>query len=178
MKTGYSLRQYGYDLTEMARQVSLEPAAEKGCEVDQVVEILARRRKSPLLVGAPSVDKLYVVQALAHRIVSGNIPSFLLGSRIVALDSGRLLAGTKFRGDLEERILAVLDDIKESEQATIPYFDDIQLGATEGGFCIGSMLKLALTAGELKCIASTGPEYLDYFLKGGLLSRLFCVVCT
>lgn len=171
-----ALDQYGYDLTAMARQGKLEPVTGRDYETNQVIEVLARRQKSPLLVGDFNVDKLSIVQALVHRIVGGDVPGFLQASKIVALDCGKLLAGAKFRGEFEERVAAVVADVRKSEGEIIPYFDELWVGAAEGGLCIGSMLKLTLAVGELKCIASTVPEYLDSFRDGGLLSREFRII--
>lgn len=172
-----ALYKYGYDLTDMALQGKLEPVTGRDWEVNQLIEVLARRRKnSPLLVGDFSVDRSSIVQELARRIASGNVPRFLQGKKIVALDLGKLVAGAKFRGEFEERVEAVLAAVRRSEGRIIPYFDELWVGFAEGGLDIGSMLKFPLAVGEFKCIAASVPKYLDYFKEGGLLARQFKVI--
>jgi ATP-dependent Clp protease ATP-binding subunit ClpC len=167
---------YGYDLTQMTIQGKLTPVTGKDHEINQLIEALAKKTKSPLLVADVSIDKFSIVQGLAQRIASGDVPPFLHGKKIVALDLGKLVAGAKFRGEFEERVGAVLDAVRKSEGMIIPYFDELWVGAAEGGLDIGSLLKLPLAVGEFQCIAATVPQYLDYFRARGLLAREFEVI--
>jgi len=167
------LDKYGYDLTDTTIQGKLTPVAGRDREINQLIEVLAKKTKSPLLVGDLEVDKFSVVQGLAQGIASGDVPTFLHGKKIVALDLGKLVAGAKYRGEFEERVEAVLDAVRKSEGRIIPYFDELWVGVSEGGLDIGSMLKLPLAVGEFQCIAATVPQHLDHFRERGLLAREF-----
>lgn len=171
------LEKYGYDLTDIALQGKLEAVTGRDSEVNQLIEVLGRKaRNSPVLVGDFSVDKFSVVEELARRIAIDNVPSFLQGKKIIALDLGKLVAGAKFRGEFEERVEAVLTAVRQSHGRIIPYFDELWVGVAEGGLDIGSMLKFPLAVGDFQCIAATVPNYLDYFGERGLLARQFKVI--
>jgi len=173
----HSLEEYGYDLTELARRGKVEPVKGRDAEVQRVIEILTRRTKNnPLLVAAPDIDKYSIVEELARRIAIGNAPSTLRDRNIVAVDLGKLLAGTRFRGEFEERVQTVLREVCQSEGRIIPYFDELWVGVADGGLDIGSMLKFPLAVGEVQCIAATTPKYLEYFRENGMLARQFQVI--
>ena len=171
------LEEYGYDLTDLAHQAKLRPVEGRDDAVQRVMEILTRRTKrNPVLVGARSVDKFSIVEELARRIAIGSAPSLLQEKKIVALDLGKLVAGTKFRGEFEERVQAVLREVCQSKGRIIPYFDELWVGVAEGGLDIGSMLKFPLAVGEVQCIAATTAKYLEYFKEKGMLARQFQVI--
>ena len=168
------LDKYGYDLTNLGRQGRLETVDGRDAEVERVMEVLTKKtRRNPLLVGAPDIDKFSIVEELARRIAVGSAPSLLQEKKIVAVDLGKLVAGTKFRGEFEERVQAVLSEVHQSKGGIIPYFDELWVGVAEGGLDIGSILKFPLAVGEVQCIAATTPKYLDYFKEKGMLARQF-----
>ena len=172
-----SVEEYGYDLTELARQGKVEPVKGRDAEVQRVMEILTRRTKrNPLLVGAPDIDKFSIVEELARRIAIGSALTPLREKKIVAIDLGKLVAGTKFRGEFEERVQVVLRKVCENEGRAIPYFDELWVGVAEGGLDIGSMLKFPLAVGQVQCIAATTPKYLEYFRENGMLARQFQII--
>jgi len=171
------LERYGYDLTEMARQGKLEPVTGRDSEVQQLIEVLAKRtRNSPLLVGDASVDKLCVVEELARRVAAGTVPGSLQNKQIIALDLGKLVAGAKLPGEFEERVEAVVLEVIQSERKIILYFDELWVRVADGGLELGSMLKFPLSFGECQCVAATTPKYLEYFGEKGLLARQFEVI--
>jgi len=172
-----SLGKYGYDLTEMAHEGRIEAITERDNEVQQLIQVLGKKSKNnPLLVGEPNVDLLSVVEELARRIAAGHVPSFLQGKKIVALDLGKLVAGAKYRGEFEERVEAVLEDVKQSGGYIIPYFDDLCAGVAEGGLGLASILKYPLTMGDFQCIGASTPKNLEYLGEIGLLQRPFEVI--
>ena len=174
-----TLEKYGYDMVERARDQKLDPVIGRDSEIRNVVRILSRKTKNnPVLIGEPGVGKTAVVEGLAQRIVRGDVPEGLKDKKLFALDMGALVAGAKYRGEFEERLKAVLDDIKNSDGQIILFIDELHTivgaGKTDGAMDAGQLLKPMLARGELHCIgATTLDEYREYIEKDAALERRF-----
>lgn len=174
-----ALQKYGRDLVAEARSNRLDPVIGRDAEIRRIIRILSRKTKNnPVLIGEPGVGKTAIVEGLAHRIVRGDVPEGLKDKTLFALDMGSLVAGAKFRGEFEERLKAVLQEIKESEGRTLLFIDELHTivgaGRAEGSMDAGNMLKPMLARGELHCIgATTLDEYRKYIEKDAALERRF-----
>ncbi|WP_173472282.1 ATP-dependent chaperone ClpB [Eubacterium ruminantium] len=174
-----ALEKYGYNLVERAREQKLDPVIGRDNEIRNIIRILSRKTKNnPVLIGEPGVGKTAAIEGLAQRIVKGDVPDSLMDKEIFALDMGALIAGAKYRGEFEERLKAVLDEVKKSDGQIIMFIDEIHTivgaGKTDGSLDAGNMLKPLLARGELHCIgATTIDEYRKYIEKDKALERRF-----
>lgn len=177
-KNGSDLSQFGRDLNEWAKQGKIDPVIGREKEISRVIQILSRRTKNnPVLIGAPGVGKTAIAEGLSQRIITGNVPDSLLDKRIFSLDLASIVAGTKYRGEFEERIKRILDTIEEDD-SIILFIDEIHqligAGAVEGAMDAANILKPALARGDLQCIgATTIDEYKKHFEKDAALARRF-----
>ena len=174
-----TLNKYGEDLVEKAKNQKLDPVIGRDAEIRNIIRILSRKTKNnPVLIGEPGVGKTAAIEGLAQRIVAGDVPEGLKNKKIFALDMGALVAGAKYRGEFEERLKAVLEEVKKSEGQIILFIDELRLivgaGKTDGAMDAGNMLKPMLARGELHCIgATTLDEYRQYIEKDAALARRF-----
>ncbi|HVC32154.1 MAG TPA: AAA family ATPase [Chloroflexota bacterium] len=173
------LQRYSRDLTELARAGQLDPVIGRSDEIQRVLQVLSRRTKNnPVLIGEPGVGKTAIVEGLAQRIISGDVPEPLRQKRVIALDMGALVAGSKFRGEFEERLKAVMDEIRRAQGEIILFIDELHTvvgaGAAEGAIDASNMMKPALARGELQCVgATTLDEYRKHIEKDAALERRF-----
>lgn len=173
------LEKYGRDITESVKNGKIDPVIGRDDEIRSITRILSRKTKNnPVLIGEPGVGKTAIVEGLAHRIIKGDVPNSLLNKKVWELDMGALIAGAKYRGEFEDRLKAVLKEVKDSDGEIIMFIDEIHMivgaGALEGAMDAGNMLKPMLARGEIHCIgATTLNEYRKYIEKDGALERRF-----
>ncbi|MFM7189176.1 MAG: Clp protease N-terminal domain-containing protein, partial [Armatimonadota bacterium] len=177
-----ALDEYGRDYTVMAKEDKLDPVVGRSAEIERVVQILSRRTKNnPVLVGEPGVGKTAIAEGLAMRIIEGDVPEILADKRIVALDMPGLVAGTKYRGEFEERMKRVMEEVRRSDGQIVLFIDELHTlvgaGAAEGAIDASNIMKPALSRGELQCIgATTRDEYRKYIERDAALARRFQMV--
>src|SRR6266516_7139241 len=173
-----ALNQFGRDLTQLAREGKLDPVIGREKEIERVIQVLSRRKKNnPVLIGEPGVGKTAIAEGLAQRIISGDVPETLLNKRVLTLDIGSLVAGTKYRGEFEERLKKIIEELRNTNDAVL-FIDELHTlvgaGAAEGAIDAANILKPPLSRGELQCIgATTLDEYRKYIERDAALERRF-----